>query len=90
MATLFPAIYEKRYVNYPRRWLVEYHVDGRSRYPDAKGSCITKVSARAAAAKAIINGYVHTVRIFDRRNGQYECTLKKSDFGIREHLGYVK
>ena len=90
MPTLFPPILEKRYSAYPRRYLNEYHVDGRTRYPSAKGSCATLASARTHATKAIDLGYCTIVRVFDRMIGQYVFTYKSSVSGISRHEGYVK
>lgn len=90
MSTLFPVPYERRYTSHARRWLVEYHVDGRTKHPDAKGSCATLHSARKHAVNAIDLGYVHTARIFDRVTGQYKLTYKASVNGVLRHEGFVK
>jgi hypothetical protein len=90
MATLFPPIYERRYAQYPRRFNVEYHVDGRSKFPDSRGKCATLASAKSHAIRAIELGYCHTVRIFDHMTGQYLLTYKNSVHGIMRHPDYVK
>jgi hypothetical protein len=86
VSTLFPTITEKRYADYPRRYLNEYHVDSRTKMPDGKGSCATLVSARKHAVCAIDLGYCGIVRIFDRKIGQYLFTYKASG----RHEGYVR
>lgn len=91
MSTLFPPIFEKRYADYPRRWLNEYYVDGRrSTGPDAKGSCATLIGARRQAVRACDLGYCSAVRIFDRRGGQYVMTYKASVSGVTRHEGFVR
>ena len=90
MSTLFPVPTEKRYADYPRRFLVEYHVDGRTKLPDGKGSCATLHSARKHAVASIDGGYCFVTRIFDRMIGQYLWTYKSSVNGIIRHEGYVK
>lgn len=90
MSTLFPPILEKRYAQYPRRYLVEYHVDGREKMPSAKGSCATLASAKKHAVGNITLGYISVARIFDRKIGQYLQTCKKSTDGISIHAGYVR
>lgn len=90
MATIFPHNEEKRYAQYPRRYSNEYHVDGREKKPIAKGSCATLESARKQAVRACDMGYCATVRIFDRKIGQYLFTYKDSKTGVLRHEGYVK
>lgn len=90
MTTLWNYPVEKRYANYPRQFLCEYHVDSRLKKPITKGSCATLHSARNHAVAAIEHGFCTTVRIFDRRIGQYLFTYKKSVTGILRHEGYVK
>ena len=90
MSSLFYTPVERRYADYPRRWLNEYHVDGRRLLPDAKGSCGTQASARAHAVRAIDQGFCTTVRVFDRRSGQYAWTYKHSVNGVLRHEGYVR
>jgi hypothetical protein len=90
MSTLFPAITERRYADYPRQFSVEYHVDGRTKLPDGKGACSTMASSKAHATRAIILGYCSIVRIFDRRTGQYQFTFKAAAHGITVHDGYVR
>jgi hypothetical protein len=90
MSTLFPPILEKRYTDYPRRYTVEYHVDARTKQPDAKGRCITLASSRSHAIRAIDLGYCSIVRIFDHKIGQYLLTYKAAATGISRQDGYVR
>jgi exonuclease III len=90
MSSLFYTPTEKRYADYPRRWLNEYHIDSRHKTPQAKGSCGTLASARKQAARAVDQGFCTTVRIFDRRTGQYVFTYKAAVSGILRHEGYVR
>jgi len=90
MGSLFPVITEKRYAQYPRRYLNEYHVDARTKKPTVKGSCATLDSARKQASNACDKGYCSVVRIFDRKTGQYMFTYKASANGVLRHEGYVK
>lgn len=90
MSTLFPPILERRYAQYPRRYGVEYHLDGRTKIPDARGRCITLASSKTRAIRAIELEYCHTVRIFDNMLGKYLLTYKRSEHGILRHEGYVK
>lgn len=90
MRKVFPHNEEKRYAQYPRRYLNEYHCDGRTKTPDAKGSCSTLESARRQSVRACDMGYCTIVRIFDRKIGQYVFTYKQSVNGIIRHEGYVK
>jgi hypothetical protein len=84
MSTLFPVPTEKRYAQYPRRYLVEYPVDGRTKRPDAKGSCATLHSARKHASNSIELGYCAIARIFDRKIGQYVFTYKGVNYTTKE------
>ena len=90
MSKLFNYANEKRYAQYPRRYSVEYHVHARTKAPTAKGACATLHSAKTNAGKAILNGFCATVRIFDRRLGQYIMTLKGGNAGISVTAGYTK
>lgn len=90
MSGLFSYVPEKRYSQFPRRWLVEYHVDGRMKEPISKGSCTTLANARRNAVRACDQGFCATVRIFDRRNGQYQFTYKASAAGVSRQEGYVR
>lgn len=90
MPSLFYTPPEKRYADYPRRYLVEYHVDARRLVPTAKGSCATLQSARTNATKACDQGFCTVVRIFDRKIGQYVFTYKASKHGTLRHEGYVR
>lgn len=90
MSSIFYTPPEKRYADYPRRYLVEYHVDGRLVKPTTKGSCATLHSARTNASKACDQGFCTVVRIFDRRTGSYVFTYKASKTGTLRHEGYVR
>lgn len=90
MSTLFPVATEKRYANYPRRYLNEYHIDSRAKKPQAKGSCATLASARKQAVRACDQGFCTTVRVFDRMKGEYAFTYKASAVGVLRHEGYVR
>lgn len=87
---LYPASTEKRYADYPRRWLVEYHCDARSKEPTTTGSCAELSSARTRASRAVDQGFCTVVRIFDRKGGQYLYTYKPSSNGTIRHDHYVK
>ena len=89
---LFNYPTEKRYADYPRRYLNEYHsIVGQLRTkPDAKGSCATLHSARRQASTAVDQGFCKVVRIFDRKTGQYVFTYKASTDGTLRHPGYVR
>ena len=89
---LFNYPTEKRYAQYPRRYLNEYHVAvGHLRTkPDAKGSCATLASARRQASTAVDQGFCRVVRVFDRKTGQYVFTYKSSEHGTLRHEGYVR
>lgn len=89
MSSIFYTPPEKRYADYPRRYLVEYHCDLR-KVPTTKGSCATLKSARTNAARACDQGFCVTVRIFDRKIGQYAFTYKASKNGTLRHEGYVR
>lgn len=71
MSTLFPVPTERRYAQYKRRYLNEYTWDSRSKKAQAKGSCATLHSARKHAVNACDIWLCTTVRIFDRKTGQY-------------------
>jgi hypothetical protein len=86
---LYPAAQEKRYANYPRRWLVEYHCD-RRKEPTTRGACAELQSARTRASRAVDQGFCSVVRIFDRKSGQYAFTYKPSVDGTIRREGYVK
>lgn len=90
MSTLFPPITERRYATHKRPFLNEYHLDGRKKAPDGKGSCGTLSSAKSHALRAIGLDYVHTVRVFNRVTGQYELTYRKSASGILIGEGFIK
>ncbi len=90
MSSIFYTPVEKRYALYPRRWLVEYHVDGRRSNPTTKGSCATLTSARRNAVRACDQGFCTLVRIFDRRGGAYAYTYKASAAGVSRAEGYVR
>jgi hypothetical protein len=90
VSTLFPPILEQRYSDYARLYSVEYHVDSRTKLPDAKGACATLASAKAHAVRALALDYVKIVRIFDREIGQYLFTYKRNLNGISIHEGYTK
>jgi hypothetical protein len=90
MTSLFYTPTEKRYAAYPRRWLNEYHIDSRHSKPQVKGACGTLASARRQAVRAVDQGFCTTVRIFDRRTGQYAFTYKASTSGVLRHEGYVR
>ena len=87
---LYPAATEKRYADYPRRWLVEYHCDARQKEPTTRGSCAELQSARTRASRAVDQAFCTVVRIFDRRIGQYTFTYKPSANGTIRHEGFVK
>lgn len=95
MSHFFSYKPEKRYAQFPRRYLVEYHVDGRSRAgassPDAKGACATLKSARNHATNSIDDGFCGAAFVFDRKIGQYIIGYKgNAKEGVRkfdqEHL----
>jgi len=88
--SLFYTPTEKRYAQYPRRYLNEYWIDSRSRVPQAKGSCATLASARKQAVRACDQGFCSSVRIFDRMKGEYIFTYKASTNGVLRHEGYVR
>lgn len=90
MGTHFPAIYEKRYAQYPRRYGVEYHWHPTRTKPDSKGRCATLVSARKHATSAIEIWQCKVVRVFDNKLGEYVFTYKDSPNGIIRRDGYVK
>lgn len=90
MASLFYTPKERRYADYPRRYLNEYHCDARKAEPTTKGPCATLFSARNHATRAIDHGFCTVVRIFDRKTGQYVMTYKGSAAGIARHEGYVR
>ena len=87
---LYPAITERRYADYPRRWLVEYHVDGREKLPTTKGRCATLTNARTNAARACDQGFCAVVRIFDSKTGQYHLTYKGRGEETVRVAGYAK
>lgn len=87
---LFPVITERRYSDYPRRYLNEYHMGNRHVEIAAKGSCATLASARKHAVNACDKGYCTVVRIFDRMKGEYVFTYKQSTAGVLRHEGYVR
>ena len=87
---LHPAITERRYADYPRRWLVEYHVDGREKLPTTKGRCATLSAARTNAARACDQGFCAVVRIFDSKIGQYHLTYKGRGDSLTRYEGNVK
>ncbi len=78
---------EKRYAQYPRRYLNEYYLDARTRVPQAKGSCATLSSARAHAVRAVEQGFCSKVVIFDRKIGQYVLGYKGSKIGVLRYEG---
>lgn len=86
----FPAIKEKRYALYPRRYTNEYHYQRTSPMPSFRSALGTLANARVAALRAIENYGLHAVRIFDRRTGQYVATYTGRKGIIRSHQGYVK
>lgn len=92
MSSIFKPIIERRYADYPRRYLCEYHVFATNSImrPDSKGRCATLVSARHHAMNAIDDGFCAVVRIFDSKIGQYLFTYKASKSGIIKHEGCVK
>jgi len=82
---------EKRYAQYPRRYLNEYHVGGRRKEVASKGACATLASARSNAARACDQGFCSVVRIFDRKTGQYVFTYTAhAEHGVVRHVGYAK
>lgn len=87
---LYPSTKERRYANYPRRWLVEYHFDARRKAPASKGPCSSLHNARRNAARACDQEFCTVVRIFDRLKGEYTFTYKQSPTGARRYPGYVK
>lgn len=89
-SSLFPVITEKRYADYPRRYLNEYHFGNRHVEVGAKGSCATLASARKHAVNACDKGFCSVVRIFDRMKGEYLFTYKQSTTGVIRHEGYVR
>jgi len=90
MSKFFTYIPERRYALYPRRYSVEYHVDGRRNEPTTKGACATLHSAKTNAGRAILNGFCSTVRIFDRKTGAYSLTFQGSNDSLCVTQGYVK
>jgi hypothetical protein len=86
----FPTITERRYADYPRRYLNEYHFGNRTVVVGTKGSCATLVSARKQAVHACDMNFCSVVRIFDRMKGEYVYTYKQSVHGALRHDGYVK
>lgn len=90
MSSIFYTPTEKRYAQFPRRWLCEYHCDGRKVEPTTKGSCATLASARKNAVRACDQGFCTIVRIFDRKIGQYAFTYKQSTNGVLRHEGHVR
>ena len=82
MSTSFPIPKERRYADFPRRWLVEYHMHSTRTKPDTVGRCATLKSARSHATDAIDVWQYKLVRIFDSKIGQYVLTYKASPTGI--------
>lgn len=89
-SSLYPAVIERRYSDYPRRWLVEYFLDDRAMVALAKGSCATLQSGRKHANNACDTGFAYAARIFDRKVGAYKYTYKRSANGVLRHEGFVK
>ncbi len=83
---------EKRYADFKRRYLNEYFFDSRRRIdrPDVSIGYATLHSARQKATRAIDQFSCTTVRVFDRKTGQYVFTYKQSVTGILRHAGCVK
>lgn len=90
MTSIFYTPTEKRYADFPRRYLVEYHVDGREKEPTTKGRCATLFSARKHAVAAIDGGFCSIVRIFDSKTGSYVYTYKGTAAGISRADNYVR
>ena len=91
MSKHFPAPVERRYAQYPRRYLNEYRW-GRESFDKAsvRGACATLASAKKHASAAIdVWGYA-AVHIFDRLKGEYVRTYKRAAGGISIHEGLVK
>jgi hypothetical protein len=90
LASMVPVIKERRYANWPRRWLNEYHFGNRHAQVGTKGSCATLKSARRQANHACDMEFCTVVRIFDRMRGEYVFTYKASPHGTIRHPGYVR
>lgn len=90
MTAIFYTPTERRYEQHPRRWLNEYHCDGRRAKPDAHGACATLHSARRQAVMAVDQNFCTVVRIFDRLTGKYKFTYKASPHGPLRHEGYKR
>lgn len=90
MKSIFYIPRERRYAQYPRRYLNEYHIYTDVPIPDAKGACATLASARKHAGAAIELGQCHVVRIFDRKTGQYVFTYKGNKSGYQRFEGHVR
>lgn len=92
MSKHFQKIEERRYADYPRRYLCEYFFDARWHWtkPQSKGPCATLHSAKSHAVRAIDVFGCSVVRIFDHMKGEYVRTYKKSAHGITIHEGFVK
>lgn len=92
MSKYFPVTEERRYAQFKRRYLNEYFFDSRRRIdsPNVSIGYATLASARQKATRAIDQFDCTTVRIFDRKTGQYVLTYKDSVHGILRHEGCVK
>lgn len=92
MSKYFQVVEERRYAQFKRRYLSEYFFDSRRRIdaPNVSIGYATLASARQKATRAIDQFQCTTVRIFDRKTGQYVFTYKNSVTGILRHDGCVR